>query len=92
MQPNIEAFSIRRRLRSPMSFSTGRPGPVQLPLGYDSKSGRTNTSFTDKLIEFLKNRCLAVDWILEMHVHTDYVTSVAQRGCEISVNRPWCNK
>ena len=44
-------------------------------LGYDPKSGRTNTRMADEVIEFVKENSLKVDWILETHAHADHVTA-----------------
>src|SRR5690606_1460341 len=42
---------------------------------YDPKSGRTRTESADAVIGFLQDRGLAVDWILETHVHADHLTA-----------------
>ena len=44
-------------------------------LDYDPKSGRTSTASADKLIAFLGNRDLRVEWILETHAHADHLTA-----------------
>ena len=78
MQPNIEAFF------DPATWTVSyivfdEPGGtcaiIDPVLDYDPKSGRTNTSFADKLIGFVKNQRLTVEWILETHVHADHLTS-----------------
>ena len=42
---------------------------------YDPKSGRTRTDSADVVIAFLKAQGLAVEWILETHVHADHLTA-----------------
>jgi glyoxylase-like metal-dependent hydrolase (beta-lactamase superfamily II) len=42
---------------------------------YDTKSGRTNTSPADKVIEFVRQNELKTEWILETHAHADHVTA-----------------
>jgi len=44
-------------------------------LDYDPKSGRTSTQSADKIIAYVKDRGLKVDWILETHVHADHVSA-----------------
>lgn len=44
-------------------------------LDYDPKSGRTNTSSADEVIEFIRAAGLTVDWILETHAHADHLTA-----------------
>jgi len=44
-------------------------------LDYDWKSGRTATKSADKLIAFVRERGLAIDWLLETHIHADHITS-----------------
>jgi glyoxylase-like metal-dependent hydrolase (beta-lactamase superfamily II) len=46
-------------------------------LDYDPKSGRTRTDSADKLIEFVKENKLQVEWILEKHAHADHITAAA---------------
>ena len=44
-------------------------------LDYDAKSGRTRTTSADKLVEFVQQRNLRVDWILETHAHADHLSA-----------------
>jgi glyoxylase-like metal-dependent hydrolase (beta-lactamase superfamily II) len=44
-------------------------------LDYDAKSGRTGTTSADKLIEFVQQNKLHVDWILETHAHADHLSA-----------------
>lgn len=44
-------------------------------LDYDPKSGRTSTHSADKLIAFIRERRLSVEWILETHAHADHLSS-----------------
>ena len=44
-------------------------------LDYDPKSGRTRTTSADKVIDFVKQKNLRVEWILETHAHADHVTA-----------------
>jgi glyoxylase-like metal-dependent hydrolase (beta-lactamase superfamily II) len=44
-------------------------------LDYDSKSGRTRTASADKVIAYVTENRLKVEWILETHAHADHLTA-----------------
>jgi glyoxylase-like metal-dependent hydrolase (beta-lactamase superfamily II) len=44
-------------------------------LDYDPKSGRTRTASADKVIEYVRQQGLRVEWILETHAHADHLTA-----------------
>lgn len=44
-------------------------------MDYDPKSGRTRTTSADKVIAFVKNNDLRVEWILETHAHADHLSA-----------------
>lgn len=44
-------------------------------LDYDPKSGRTRTDSADKVIAFVREKRLTVEWILETHAHADHLTA-----------------
>lgn len=44
-------------------------------LDYDPKSGRTTTESADKVIRFVKDHSLKVEWIIETHAHADHLTA-----------------
>lgn len=46
-------------------------------LGFDPKSGRTDTLFADKLIARVRELDADVQWILETHVHADHLSAGA---------------
>lgn len=46
-------------------------------LGFDPKSGRTDTLFADKLIARVRELDAGVQWILETHVHADHLSAGA---------------
>ena len=48
---------------------------VDSVLDYDPKSGRTRTTSADKLIAFVREQKLTVDWILETHAHADHLSA-----------------
>lgn len=53
----------------------GRAAIIDPVLDFDPKSGRTKTASADKLIEFVRDHSLTVDWILETHAHADHLSS-----------------
>jgi len=44
-------------------------------LDYDPKSGRTSTQSADQVVDFVQEKKLQVQWILETHAHADHVTA-----------------
>jgi glyoxylase-like metal-dependent hydrolase (beta-lactamase superfamily II) len=44
-------------------------------LDYDPKSGRTDHSSADKVLEYVKENQLTVAWILETHAHADHLSA-----------------
>jgi glyoxylase-like metal-dependent hydrolase (beta-lactamase superfamily II) len=44
-------------------------------LGYDPKSGRTSTAAAEKIIDYVKENHLQVQWILETHAHADHLSA-----------------
>lgn len=44
-------------------------------LDFDQASGRTDTTSADKIIQFVKDNALTVEWILESHVHADHLSA-----------------
>lgn len=78
MKPNIETFfDITTWTVSYVIFDEvgGSCAIIDPVLDYDPKSGRTSTQFADKLIRFIKNQHLTVEWILETHAHADHLSS-----------------
>lgn len=53
----------------------GSAAIVDSVLDYDPKSGRTRTASADKLIQFVREQGLAVQWILETHAHADHLSA-----------------
>lgn len=44
-------------------------------LDYDMYAGKTSTFSADKIIDYVKQSKLHVEWILETHVHADHLTA-----------------
>ncbi len=60
-------------------------------LDYDAASGRTSTSSADEVIAYVKENDLAIDWILETHVHADHISAAPylkeRLGGQIAIGR-----
>ncbi|WP_296225818.1 MBL fold metallo-hydrolase [Ralstonia sp. UBA689] len=50
---------------------------VDSVLDYDPKSGRTSTTSADKVVAFVREHELSVEWILETHAHADHLSAAA---------------
>ena len=44
-------------------------------LDYDASSGRTGTKSVDRLIKYVEQSKLTVNWIIDTHVHADHLTA-----------------
>ena len=55
--------------------ATQRCAIIDSVLGYDPKSGRTNTASADRLLARMEKIGATPDWILETHVHADHLTA-----------------
>jgi glyoxylase-like metal-dependent hydrolase (beta-lactamase superfamily II) len=55
--------------------ATSRAAVIDSVLDFDAASGRTRTASADSLIAFVREKNLAVDWIIETHVHADHMSA-----------------
>ncbi len=78
MQPRVQAFF------DPATYSysyvvtdpaTKRCAIVDPVLDYDPASGRTSRASADRLIAYVREQGLTVDWLLETHVHADHLSA-----------------
>ena len=53
---------------------TRRAAIIDPVLDFDPASGRTSTASADEVIAYVTEHELAIDWILETHVHADHLT------------------
>ena len=62
---------------------------IDAALDFDQAAGRTRTEFADQIVAFVRERALAVDWILETHAHADHLSAApylrAQLGGRIGI-------
>lgn len=52
-------------------------------LDYDPASASTSTIHADKIIAYIKEQGLTVEWILETHVHADHLTAAQYLKAEL---------
>ncbi|MBU6191443.1 MAG: MBL fold metallo-hydrolase [Betaproteobacteria bacterium] len=53
----------------------GQAAVIDSVLDYDPKSGRTKTVSAQKVVDFVREQRLAVNWILETHAHADHLSA-----------------
>lgn len=78
MQPTIQPFFDPATWTvTYVVYQQGRPecAIVDSVLDYDPKSGRTSTVSADKVIAFVNEHGLRVEWILETHAHADHLSA-----------------
>lgn len=78
IQPQIQAFF------DPITWTVsyvvfdragGHCAIVDPVLDYDPKAGRTRTGSAGKVVDFVQEQQLSVQWILETHAHADHLTA-----------------
>lgn len=78
MQPCVDGFFDR--VTSTVSYvvhaGNGSACAVIDPvLDYDPKSGRTTTACADRVVAFVREHDLKVEWLLETHAHADHLSA-----------------
>ncbi|AJD49899.1 zinc-dependent hydrolase [Isoalcanivorax pacificus W11-5] len=53
----------------------GHAAVIDPVLDFDNKSGRTSTDGAQRLVDFVREQALTVDWILETHAHADHLSA-----------------
>ncbi|MDO9478631.1 MAG: MBL fold metallo-hydrolase [Pseudohongiella sp.] len=53
----------------------GHAAVIDPVLDYDPKSGRTRTHGAQRLVDFVRDQNLTVDWVLETHAHADHLSA-----------------
>ncbi|ROZ75430.1 MBL fold metallo-hydrolase [Ramlibacter sp. WS9] len=54
--------------------ATRRAAVIDPVLDYEFKAGRTGTQSADRILAYLKEQSLQVEWILETHAHADHLS------------------
>src|SRR3546814_14074381 len=76
--PQVQAFFDEQT--STFSYVVHHPADsvcavIDSVLDYDPKSGRTSTDSADKIMDFIRQRQLQVQWLLETHAHADHLSA-----------------
>ncbi|MFC5577940.1 MBL fold metallo-hydrolase [Lysobacter niabensis] len=69
----------------------GHSAVIDPVLDYDPASARTSTGSADRVLQFVRDRRLTVEWILETHAHADHLTAAAYlkrtTGAQVAIGR-----
>lgn len=69
----------------------GRAAVIDPVLDYDAAGARTSNASADRVLEFLRDHRLTVEWILETHAHADHLTAAAylkdKTGAKVAIGR-----
>lgn len=55
--------------------ATKRAAVIDPVLGFDAKSGATDTTLADRIVAWVEQHGFGVDWILETHAHADHLSA-----------------
>jgi glyoxylase-like metal-dependent hydrolase (beta-lactamase superfamily II) len=55
--------------------ATRRAAVIDPVLDYDAKSARTSTASAERIVAYVREQGLTLDWILETHAHADHLSS-----------------
>ncbi|APO94765.1 MBL fold metallo-hydrolase [Xanthomonas vesicatoria] len=80
MNPQVESFydsATSTFTHVVYDHDGGRAAIVDPVLDYDPAQARTSTVSADRVLAFVDEHALSVDWILETHAHADHLTAAA---------------
>ena len=69
-----KTFSVQYVAADP---ATKRCAVVDPVLNYDEKAGRTSTDDADRILQFVQDQGLSVQWILDTHPHADHFSAAS---------------
>ena len=78
MRPQVEPFfdSATSTFTYVVHAGDGTPAAIiDSVLDYDPKSGRTSTTSAERVIAFVREHGLQVQWLLETHAHADHLSA-----------------
>jgi len=78
MTPKVKAFFDQQTFT--VSYVVQEPegaacAIIDSVLDFDHASGRTGTEAADRIVEYVRDQGLKVQWILESHVHADHLSA-----------------
>lgn len=94
MKPNVEGFYDTAT--STFTYVVydrdgGRAAIIDPVLDFDAAAARTSTASADRVLAFVREHRLTVDWILETHAHADHLTAAAylkgKTGAKVAIGR-----
>ncbi|MGB6241833.1 MAG: MBL fold metallo-hydrolase [Castellaniella sp.] len=91
IQPFFDSVTgtVSYALSDPASQMAAIIDPV---LDYTPASGRTSTASADRMLDYLRDQGLTLQWILETHAHADHLSAAAylrqQAGGRIAIGAP----
>jgi len=84
-----ETFTVTHVVSDPV---TRRAAIVDSVLDYDPKSGRTSHASADRVIEYMRQAGLTLEWLLETHAHADHLSGAPylkdKLGGKLAIGRP----
>lgn len=82
MRPEVQTFFDKVTATATHVVHSGPGSPaavIDSVLDFDPKSGRTDTAPPDRVIEYVREQDLKVEWLLETHVHADHLSAAPYR-------------
>lgn len=67
-----DTFTVTHVISDP---ATGKAAIIDSVLDFDPASGRTSYASADKVIAYVENAGLEVEWLLETHAHADHLSA-----------------
>lgn len=67
-----DTFTVTHVISDP---ATGKAAIIDSVLDFDPASGRTSYASADKVIAYVENEGLEVEWLLETHAHADHLSA-----------------
>lgn len=85
-RPNVQPFL--HEPTSTFSYVTWDPqtrhaAVIDAVLDFDEGSAQTSTASADRIIEFIRDERLTVEWVLETHAHADHLAGCAHLRREL---------
>jgi glyoxylase-like metal-dependent hydrolase (beta-lactamase superfamily II) len=87
-----ETFTVSHVVSDPVTL---RAAIIDSVLDYDPKSGRTSHASADKVVGYIEQHGLSVEWLLETHAHADHLSAApylkSRLGGKVAIGRHICD-